>query len=283
MMIFNKVKSFLIKYWIFYLVGFIFIFGIKYFYSKADSSDLEWILAPTTWWVSILSGITFKNKPHVGYISHEFRFIIAASCSGIQFMIITIATLIYSFVHRMRTMKRGFCWIALSLLVSYLFTIFINGIRIVFSIYFPIYLHKSDIYNGGMTPERLHTTIGIVVYFTSLFTIYHIALYVSQKIADMPERNPDFIGLKYPGKSFMQIICKYIPPIFWYFSIALGIPFLNKAYKNHYENFMEYAMLMATVCFSILSLFFLVSMIRKHFSKRKNSFHNLSCHELENR
>lgn len=249
---FNKIKSYAIQYWIFYLIGFAVILGLKYYYSRAGSDELTWILAPTAGWVRILSGITFEYEPHVGYVNHYFRFIIAPSCSGIQFMIIAIATLIYSFVHRMGTAKKGFCWLGLSLGASYLLTVFVNGFRIVISIYLPLYLQKTDIYAGWLTPEKLHTTIGTVVYFTSLFTIYHIAGYVSRKIADMPEK---------------ELNC--IPPVFWYFSIVLGIPFLNRAYEKDGTKFAEYAMLMTAVCLTIIFLFCSLSMIRKYIVKRR--------------
>lgn len=253
-MIFDKLKSLIKKNYIFYLIGFVIIFGIKYFYSKAGSNELEWILAPTAWWVRILSGIPFEREPSIGYISHQFRFIIAPSCSGVQFMIITIATLIYSYVHRMNTIRRGFGWVAFSLGTSYLLTIIVNGFRIVTAIHLPIYFYETNIHYEWMTPEKLHTLIGIIVYFTSLFIIYHVAGYISMRIAGMEERTSGSM----------------IPPMFWYFAIALGIPFLNRAYENNGRNFVEYAILMLTVCSVIMFLFYLLSMIRKYINKQKN-------------
>lgn len=272
MMIFNKVKSIVRQCWIFYLIGFVVVLGIKYFYSKAGSNELNWVLSPTAWWVKTMSGITFEYEPNVGYVNHFFRFIIAPSCSGVQFMMITIATLIYSFVHRMRTIKGGFCWIVLSLLFSYLITIFVNGFRIVFAIYLPVYLHLQDS-SRWLTPERFHTMIGIVVYFTSLTAIYYAAGYVSRKIADLPERIWDRAESAYPGQSFLQIMRKFMPPMFWYFSFALGIPFLNRAYKGDSGKFMEFAVLMTVVCLAIIFLFGMVCMIRDYIGKRRKFGH----------
>lgn len=267
----DKVKLLVKGYWIFYLIGLAAVFGIKYFYRKAGSDDLQWILTPTAWWVRILSGIPFEYEPHIGYINHHYRFIIAASCSGVQFMTITIATLIYSFVHRMRTMRRGFFWIILSFAISYFFTIFVNGFRIIVSIYLPIYLQGRDIYNGWMTPERLHTIIGTAVYFTSLFTIYHIAGYAAKRIAGRLEEKSDPISPKCSSRSFVQILRKCITPMFWYFAIALGIPLINRAYKSDYEKFAEYAMLMTVICLAIIVLFCVASGILKYFTKLKKS------------
>lgn len=246
---YNKVKSFIVPYWFFYLIGFFIILGLKCFYRDADSNDLAWILTPTARWVGILSGIPFEYEPGIGYINHSFRFIIAPSCSGVQFMCISIATLIYSFVHRMKTKKKGFCWIAISLVLSYLFTVFINGFRIVISIYLPIYLRSSDMFNKWLTPERLHTMIGTAVYFTSLLILYRIAGYICRKITDIPDRNTH--GM----------------PVFWYFFIVLGIPFLRKAYKNDNGRFAEYAILITGICLTILFAACLMAMIRKHWKK----------------
>ena len=54
-------------------------FWASSFYSKASVPDLKWILAPTSLWVRILSGIPFDYEPGSGYVSHSFRFIIAPS------------------------------------------------------------------------------------------------------------------------------------------------------------------------------------------------------------
>ncbi len=244
----------------FYLIGFVIVLGMKFFYSRADSNDLEWILAPTAWWVRILGGIPFENEPEIGYVNHAFRFIIAPSCSGVQFMLITAATLIFSFVQQMKTLRKGFCWIATSLGLSYLLTVFVNGIRITTAIYLPICLEKSGVLNGWLTPERLHTLIGIVIYFTSLCVIYLMTGFIFRKLGQG--------GFPSPAKPHRGIIGKYVPPLFWYFFIAVGLPFLNQAFRGNGEKFGEYTLLITGGCFSIVFLFYLISsIVQKRFSR----------------
>ncbi|MCL2322514.1 MAG: exosortase K [Oscillospiraceae bacterium] len=238
-----KMKSLLKHNWVFYLSGFLIAFVIKYFYSNSSCNDLRWILTPTAWWVRVLSGITFEYKESIGYINDQFRFIIASSCSGVEFMIITIVTLIYSFVHLARKMRMKFYWIALSVVFSYIFTIFVNGFRIVFSIYLPIYFNRFSFYNEWLTPERLHTVIGTFIYFTSLFFIYQVAGYVWKEI--------------YDAKS--KIISKYLVPMFWYFIILLGVPFLRNGYNDGLK---EYAILITSVCLIAIFIFGLVTFLR---------------------
>lgn len=319
---------------IFYLPAFLLIFVIKSFYSKAGSDELLWILSPTARWVSILSGIPFIYESNTGYVNHSLRYIIAPSCSGVQFMLITIATLIFSFVHRMNLtqersqskeipdihgIKKGVCWTLTSILASYLLTIFVNGLRIILSIYIPVYFRERDLYGSFLTPEKLHTIIGTVVYFISLLTIYHLGGYISLKtsgqttgnrhakhtacthITDTKTNDQDIdctcpadndstdtrktdcsiaatcktdFNSAYTYESYnnnvsnrlvFSIIRKCMPPVFWYFFIVLGIPFLNKVIHNDtdYDSFTEYAALITIVCTIVLCLFCLMQRIYK--------------------
>ena len=284
---------------IFYLTGFLVIFGMKYFYSNADCDDLVWILAPIAKWVEILSGIPFEYAPGAGYANHSLRLLIAPSCSGVQFMIITIAMLIFSFVHRITAAQytdspklhsrliKGFCWIITSIALSYLFTIFVNGLRIIVAIYLPAFLSET-VYNSFLTPDRLHTMIGIVVYFTALLTIYRLTEFFfsgSTKLSDTLQEtdiSPTFSPQhRYRHRSAAHTACKYaplpqllrkcLPPVFWYLFIALGIPFLNNAYQKSNGKFMEFAFLIFCCCTAILTLYGLVLFIGNRLKKDRHA------------
>lgn len=227
------------------------ILSMKYFYSIAGSDDLVWILAPTAYWTGLLSGIPFAREA-AGYVNHSLHFIIAPSCSGVQFMLITFATLVFSFLHRRKTKKSCFLWMLLCLGISYLFTVFVNGIRIVLSIYLPIYLARFLPAAGGrntgadwLTPGRLHTMIGITVYFVSLLTIY--------RLTDA-----------YSGKKAQIYNPRFLLPAFWYFSITLGLPFLNRAYQTNGKSFTEYALLVVFICMIILCFFRLGGVLKAY-------------------
>ena len=53
-----------------YIPAIIIVLAIKMYYRTADSEQLFWILAPTTEWVQMLSGISFEKIAQVGYVSH---------------------------------------------------------------------------------------------------------------------------------------------------------------------------------------------------------------------
>lgn len=252
----------------FYLIGFAVILGIKYIYSRSGSNDLQWILAPTARWAGLLGGLSFENVPDIGYVSHDYRFIIASSCSGVQFMLAAIATLLFSFVHRMEGKKKGLCWTGLSIVIPYLSTVLVNGLRIVLAIYVPAFIRAHGWHTGRLTPEQLHTVIGIVVYSTSLFILYHLAGYISLKIAGMPDA--DFTGLLCADGPMGKLVQTFAAPMFWYFAIVLGIPLLNGACINNGKAFAEYALTMAAVCLAVILLLCLVSGIWKQCGKYRH-------------
>lgn len=254
---FPKIKQTIRQYYIFYIIGFLVIFGLKYFYSKAQTDDLLWILTPTTWWVSVLSGIPFTYEPDMGYVNHTLKYVIAPSCSGVQFLIITISLLIFSFVHRT---KKGFRWILGSIGISYLLTISVNGLRILVLFFVPQFFETHSLYDALLTPKRLHTIIGTAVYFASLLIIYRLADRILPKTKETSE---EITGALHPTDKNRLLLRNCLPPVFWYFFIVLGIPLLNDAYQKEQTRFIEYLILISAVCGAVLLLTFLLSLIRR--------------------
>jgi len=242
------------KYGIFYFAVFFAAFELKYHFGRAGSNELIWLLAPTARWVKNLSGIAFVYEPGIGYVSESLRFIIAPSCAGIRFLMICMLMLVCSFVHRMRTWKRGAAWTVFSLFSSYQFTVLVNGIRIVLSLYIPEALRDTDICNGWLTPERLHTVLGTTIYFAALFVIFRLADTVSHRLSGTEENG---------------LFCKYAPPVFWYFIIVLGIPFLNRVFRKDYKNFTGYAFLVTAACMAVLCISFFISWLLKKIKTRR--------------
>ncbi|MDE6915287.1 MAG: exosortase K [Lachnospiraceae bacterium] len=212
-----------------YLAAVLAVLALKLFYRNADSETLTWILAPTTWWVQILSGIAFERTAQVGYVSHEYRFVIAASCSGVRFLLIAFVMLVFSFTHLISSGKKKVCWLAVSAVFSYIGTVFVNGIRITVSIYLPLILMDSGAVPGWLTGERLHTMIGTTVYFSLLFGIYFVAKW--------------FCFRFFAAEKTVRLW----QPAFWYFVMVLGIPSAGRLYRNDWAGFGQYAALVACV------------------------------------
>lgn len=240
-----------------YIIGILLILGMKYLYAGADCEGLRWILGPTARWVEVLSGIPFAYEPGMGYANHGLRFLIAPSCSGVQFMIVTAAMLIFSFSHlaagsrmggRILRTALGLGWVASSLLLSYVITVFVNGLRILAAIYLPAVFERSGAFRGPMTPHRLHTMIGALVYFAALLTVHRLV---------------GFLFARFHGtdKDRAPILGRCLSPLFWYFTIVLGIPFLNRASRRSNGQFAEFAFLVCLCCGSVLFLYSMALLI----------------------
>ncbi len=260
-MTFKKIRTLLKENWIFYLTGAALVFGLKLFYSQADADELKWILAPTSRWVSILSGLSFEYMPHTGFVNHDIRFIIASSCSGVQFMLTAIATLIFSFLHRAgsgdgsKHMAKGFLWTGFCIVSSYLFTILVNGLRIVLSIYLPGTLEKLGFpYEEWLTPGNLHTLIGTVTYFSSLLVLYHLGDFLTGRNINTASAS---------RAPYAALLTRCLPPLFWYFSIVLGIPFLNRAWQKDFTKFADYVSLVSGVCLFLFTASCFIFMVHR--------------------
>jgi len=229
-----------------YLLAILAVLALKGYYRTADSEMLSWILTPTTWWVGILSGISFEKIAQVGFVSREYRFVIAPSCSGVRFLLVTFVMMIFSFTHWMDSWKKKICWFGFSALFSYVSTVFVNGVRITVSIHLPRIL-KNDVLSEWLTPARLHTIIGIVIYFSMLFAIYDFVRNICIRFfpcTDVEEQRA--------AKHF-------VVPIFWYFVMILGVPFVKRLYQNDWGGFWQYALLVTGVCVLIILVFGLLA------------------------
>ena len=60
---------------------------VKLYYSTTGVNQLRWILAPTTFVVELISGSRFEFESYAGYMSSDRKFLIAASCAGVNFLI----------------------------------------------------------------------------------------------------------------------------------------------------------------------------------------------------
>ena len=298
-MILQREHRVLRQNFIFYLVGVLVVLGAKYYYSQADCDSLLWILAPTTHWVELLSGIPFTYISGTGYVNHRLRLLIAPACSGVRFMIITFATLVFSFVHSIASLQgfpaskaslrivKGLGWIAVSIFFSWIFTVFVNGLRIITAIYLPQYLDRAGLMGGLLTPDRLHTMIGVVVYFIALLTIYRLVGYLVSMLPGLSgqSRKTDLAGQSQAvpdshkaahsshkaTPSSQEVVRQQCPrtfarkcmsPVFWYFFMTLGLPFLNRAYLKSPAEFTELATLVICCAALILLPYYLLSLLR---------------------
>lgn len=233
---------------LFYLLAVSAVFFVKVCADTADSDALVWILTPVSGWVQILSGISFEYVAHVGYVSHAYRFIIAPSCAGVRFLLLTFMMLIFSFTHLAGTQRKKVFWFAFCVGFSYITTVLVNGIRIVISIYLPLFLADKGLLPGWLTAKRLHTMIGTAVYFSFLFVIYFLAGKLCMK----------FFGAPHSAKA-VRHGKKLVAPVFWYFVTVLFFPLLSRIYHNQWAGFGQYALLVTGICAVIVLFWVLIT------------------------
>ncbi len=230
-----QIKTRIRNDWPLYLAVIVFMLVMRYFGRISDTDNLKWILEPTARWAGILGGISFEYLPHQGYVNHGYQFLIAASCAGIRFMLLTFLMLVFIPVYETSCQRKGGMpgrcrRIVYSLILAYFFTIFVNGIRIVLAVRLPIWLDKWYLSAGWLTPDRLHTLIGTVTYFTALCILY-------LSVTSTAERN------------------RLLVPVFWYLLIVLALPFVKRLWYREWTGFGEYAVLILGVCMAVCMVF----------------------------
>ena len=248
-------KTLLKNYWPLYTLIIIITVIMRDFCRAADSDKLLWILTPTARWVSILSGIPFAYLPHMGYVNHLHQFLIAPSCSGSKFMLLSFLMLTLSFLYRIKERKAGYLWFGFSMVFAYVSTIFVNGIRITASIYLPMFLEKKGLMKGALTPDRLHTMIGTATYFLFLCLIYLAAAMISRCLSALV--NAPFENDTCVSKFRLAI------PAFWYLLIVLALPFVKRIYQNEWEGFGQYTALILGVCVTITVILHCLRLLRR--------------------
>jgi exosortase K len=222
--------------------------GLKYFYSTVSVNQLDWILAPTTALVELISGQRFQFESSAGYINSDHSFLIAASCAGVNFLI--TAFLMLALGHLWRNRSRNLSWkfIPYVALFAYLATLLANTVRITTA----LQLRSMRIESGLLSPAQLHRFEGIFIYFGFLLLLYVI----SERLSNAAPPASDEPGLErkrlacnwarirrmQPGTVALQSARAYqrrpvtfqrcLFPLMIYYGTTLGIPFLNGAFRQ---------------------------------------------------
>ena len=143
----------------------------KLYHQRADSEDLIWILQPTVWLVTLFGGLSFELVQEGYFINYTQSIIIDKSCSGMNFMIITICMLSFSYLPKL-PFKAIF--LIFFIILSYLFTVFVNSCRIIQSIW------AQDIFSEklNLAPAMIHEMQGIFMYLFFLTLLYLFSQFV---------------------------------------------------------------------------------------------------------
>jgi exosortase K len=183
------------------------VFALKHYYATATADQLRWILAPTTACVELASGTSFEFESGAGYMSSDQSFLIASSCSGVNFLITAFLLLSMRrlFGDQSKSMKWEF--IPAAAVIAYLVTIIANTARIA------IALRSHEIDGGWLNPSQLHRIEGIFIYFGFL-----LLLFVTSESMTTNETS--------------GLFKKCLFPLLVYYATTLGVPIANGAYRQ---------------------------------------------------
>ena len=250
----NRRNAGYIKSGTFYMIVLLIALGLKYHYSRARIDDLGWILSPTARMVERMSNVRFEKEQDKGFVSREYRVIIAPSCSGVNFLIIAFGTAAFLGCYRLRSTRSKIVWIGSSAVTAYSLTIMVNTVRIIVS----IYTFHSDMCHGWMTPERLHRIEGIFIYFFFLCVFYSsidktILLLTRRKVPEKNKRTDAHSNL-------IRVFRDAFIPLSWYLFISIGIPFLNGASGKNSARFTEHCKVVISICMVVFLFLFLIQL-----------------------
>lgn len=196
------------------LVVLMIAFALKWLYSTASVDDLRWILTPTTFLVELITGENFEFESGAGYMSGDHSFLIAASCSGVNFL--TTAFLMLSLLKLWKGRSKNAGWIILfAAATAYLTTIVANTVRISVA----IQLHRMDRELIWVNPDQLHRFEGIFVYFGFLLLLF----IVSEGSGTERVQRSGTVSVLF-RRSWL--------PLLIYWATTLGIPIANGAYRQ---------------------------------------------------
>lgn len=229
------------KNWMIYFFTCTAVLVLNALYRSGDSSLLTWILAPTSQWAGVLSGLSFEPLPGKGYVNETIRFLITPSCSGVRFLQIVSLMIVFSHTHRIRRGGRKLLWLPFCFGFSYFSTVLVNGGRIALAIYVPVWMERAGINIPGLTPDRLHMLIGTVVYFSFLLLLQPAAAVLTDRL---------FVDSDV-FRSSRRILNTLIMPVFWYFLAVLAVPFAKRLITGDMEGFGRYAIPIVLTCLVI--------------------------------
>lgn len=210
-------------------LGLLVAWGLKSFSSRAGADDLGGILAPTCRLAELLSDVDFERELGAGWIDHSHRMIVGASCSGMNFLIISFLTVYCSIVQRVGSRAARCLLLAASLCVAWALTVATNATRIVLA----AHLFSMDIYGGALTPARLHRAAGVLVYCLSLL-LAHLAI---ERMAD-----------RLPGRRLAGRVPSALAPFGWYLGVTIGVPLVNRAWRHDAVGFLEHSAFVVSIC-----------------------------------
>lgn len=199
---------------------------LKLCYSSANVNELRWILAPTTLAVELISGARFGFESYAGYVNSDHSFVIAASCSGVNFLITAFLMLSLGKLWQNRGRNTSWMFFPCAAVCAYVATIVANTVRISTA----LRMHGASFGPTGLSQNQIHRFEGIFVYFGFLLLLFLL----SEKLNYGDSRTAELIP-KLPAADRLRRFERFgkaLFPLLIYYATTLGIPLANLIYHR---------------------------------------------------
>jgi exosortase/archaeosortase family protein len=148
-------------------------------------------------------------------MSYNRTFVIAAACSGVNFLIISFLVLTIGRLWRHRQRRARWSFIPIAFAVSYATTIAANTTRISIAILLRPFTSGIRLLDA----EQIHRVEGIIVYFGFL-----LMLFIASERIDK--------GYEIDHGPKPSLLRRSLLPLAIYYAATLGIPLVNGAYRE---------------------------------------------------
>ena len=200
--------------------------ALKQYYSNASVNQLRWILTPTTFIVEVLTGSKFEFESHAGYMSSDHRFVIAASCAGVNFLL--TAFLMLSLRKLLSARTSSWRFIPVAAVVAYFATLVANTVRISTA----LQLQRMNVEINWLSPNQLHRAEGIFIYFGFLLLLFLLSERISRSTLQSRSSDDAFRGIATLQVRRSSLLRQSFLPLLIYYATTLGIPIVTTAYRN---------------------------------------------------
>jgi exosortase K len=145
---------------------------LKFAFTLAVNDQLIFLLKPTDKIVELLTGSHAMYFSEKGYYHDSLNILIEKSCSGFNFMLLCFCMLTFLLLKHTEKPTHKLIIIPISLLLSYLLTIFVNASRIFVSI---IVQHQASRFLTDRPHLIIHEIVGIITNLMFLIIIYYLS------------------------------------------------------------------------------------------------------------
>ncbi|WP_443939612.1 exosortase K [Pedobacter sp. MW01-1-1] len=159
-------------------IGILLFLLLKALYTVLTTEQLSFILGPTNFLVSLLLSTKASYLHGIGYFHHDLNITIEKACSGFNFMLLSFILSYYLAVNQLKNGFSAGVILTISLIFSWILTVFVNASRIVSS----VIINRSFFFSKS-AEAVLHQTEGTFIYLFFLVLTYKALNYLLEKFA----------------------------------------------------------------------------------------------------